>query len=211
MPPEQDDDYRALCQAIGFVVINWALAEQSLDGWVAIAYHDHGGKDLWKSIPKPLSVKVQFLTQCFNELPSLASLKSDALGLLPRVTTLADRRNDLVHGAITSMTAVDGIYAFTKLDFEKQAIRATLLDFWAGIALGGKQGDNIYPYSSEWHEGGSVIERERIELRPLKDGQWLASLGDIAHHGDTALVAAMRCVVVKKFGEAVDLIEFRNL
>jgi hypothetical protein len=120
---EKDSEYYALCAAMGFVVVNWSLAEHSLDGWVAIVYHDHGGKDLRKSIPKPLSAKVEFLAQCFQERPSLSAFKDEALTLLPRVTSLADKRHDLVHGAINSLTSKDGVFAFSKLDFEKQDIR----------------------------------------------------------------------------------------
>jgi hypothetical protein len=118
-----DSEYHRLCAAIGFVVVNWSLTEHSLDGWVAIVYHDHGGKDLRKSIPKPLSAKVEFLTQCFQECPSLSEFKDEALALLLRVTALADKRHDLVHGAVTSVTSKDGVFAFAKLDFKKQEIR----------------------------------------------------------------------------------------
>jgi hypothetical protein len=126
---DKDSEYYALCAAIGFVVINWSIAEQALDGWVAIAYHDHGGKDLRKNIPKQLSVKVEFLTRCFQERPSLSEFKSDALALLPRVTALALKRHDLVHGAITSVTSKDGVFPLSKLDFEKQAIRVRQVHF----------------------------------------------------------------------------------
>ncbi|MDZ4316605.1 MAG: phage protein NinX family protein [Azonexus sp.] len=39
---------------------------------------------------------------------------------------------------------------------------------------------NGYPFrpSSNWGQGGLVIERERIKLKPSKDGgEWLANLG----------------------------------
>lgn len=126
--PEQDD-YHALCMAVGFVVVNWAIAEHSLDGWVAITYHDHGGKDLAKRIPKALSAKVEFLTECFQKAESLAAYKDEALSILARVTDLSEKRHDLVHGAITSVSADNGVFFLTRLDFERHAISVRQVDF----------------------------------------------------------------------------------
>lgn len=55
--------------------------------------------------------------------------------------------------------------------------------------------------SSKWAHGGPIIERERIEMRPESNGQWLgiAMVGSEAY-GSTALIAAMRAYVASKFG-----------
>lgn len=82
--------------------------------------------------------------------------------------------------------------------------------------------------STDWSQGGPIIEREGILLRSLRraghsmDGTWLAMLDagntgsmvqwvkrtDWPRHylsGPTPLLAAMRCYVVSKLGEAVDV------
>jgi hypothetical protein len=96
---------------------------------VAIVYHDHRGKERQKTIPKPLSVKVEFLTDCFKHVDSLAAFKDEALPILARFTALANKRHDVVHGAITSITSKDGVFSLHKLDFEKQAIRLREVSF----------------------------------------------------------------------------------
>jgi hypothetical protein len=63
-------------------------------------------------------------------------------------------------------------------------------------------------YSTEWRDGGPIIERERIKLAPNPYGassphrgvSWYATLDDSAGEGrgDTALVAAMRAFVASK-------------
>jgi hypothetical protein len=83
-----------------------------------------------------------------------------------------------------------------------------------------------YSPSTAWSQGGPIIEREGILLRPLRkpghasDGQWLAmfdgtNTGTMVHwvkrtdwpchywQGDTPLIAAMRCYVASKKGETV--------
>lgn len=127
---DYDDEYHALCSALGFVVVNWAITEQSLDGCVAIIFHDHGGKNIESEIPRSLSKKVEFLKKCFKKLPTLAALQNDALKTLQNVNTMSGRRHDLVHGAITSVTSQNGVFEFAKLDFEKQmhVVRTVHLD-----------------------------------------------------------------------------------
>lgn len=125
----EEDEYQALCKAVGFVVVNWAIAEQALDGWVAITWHDHGGKDLLKRLPKHLEPKVDYLTECFSKLPSLHPQRDRALAILPRVTELSLTRHDLVHGAITSVTSKDGVFAFSRLSYEKRTHRVRETQF----------------------------------------------------------------------------------
>jgi len=72
-------------------------------------------------------------------------------------------------------------------------------------------------YTTDWAQGGPIIERERIELtfnRPNEtDTLWRAEMFDlkgvsIAHeYGTTALIAAMRCYVASKLGDEVEIPE----
>lgn len=70
--------------------------------------------------------------------------------------------------------------------------------------------DDCPEYSTEWSQGGPIIERECIELGMCAD-QWRAVMhlenGSIYADDQTPLVAAMRCYVASKLGETVDIPE----
>lgn len=58
--------------------------------------------------------------------------------------------------------------------------------------------------TSDWSQGGPIIERERIQL--WESGDWMAKVGRLAGNlgtGPTALVAAMRAFVASKYGDTV--------
>lgn len=70
-------------------------------------------------------------------------------------------------------------------------------------------------YSTRWEFGGPLIERERIALTSFANGEWEAlAIGPAAFfdriddgrlRGQTPLIAAMRALVVAKFGDQVKL------
>ena len=71
-------------------------------------------------------------------------------------------------------------------------------------------------YSTNWAQGGPIIEREKIELIPPRDEDdydWMAvgfALGCAElgiQEGPTPLIAAMRCYVASKLGDEVDVPE----
>lgn len=59
--------------------------------------------------------------------------------------------------------------------------------------------------STDWAQGGPIIERERIRLDPR--GVWVAGhdSSNDEYPGDTPLIAAMRCFVASKLGDEVDV------
>ena len=69
--------------------------------------------------------------------------------------------------------------------------------------------------STDWAQGGPIIEREGIELRywGLHSVPWKASIdGDTdagvvlyEEHGTTPLIAAMRCYVASKLGDEIEI------
>ena len=72
------------------------------------------------------------------------------------------------------------------------------------------------PYSKWWMFGGEIIEREWLHPTPWpnhsdEDLRWSCTQHDatepICERGPTPLVAAMRCYVVSKFGDEVDIPE----
>jgi hypothetical protein len=67
-------------------------------------------------------------------------------------------------------------------------------------------------YSTDWAQGGPIIEREWICADRLMNGSWWAckrtNEGDAYLHqasGRTPLVAAMRCYVASKLGDKVEV------
>ena len=66
---------------------------------------------------------------------------------------------------------------------------------------------NAYNYSTDWAQGGPIIERENIELKPTYAG-WTAFLGHtLFANASTPLIAAMRCYVASKLGNDIDIPE----
>ena len=80
---------------------------------------------------------------------------------------------------------------------------------------------SMYLPSLNWSQGGPIIEREGIETAPryADDGKtitgWTAMMFNdarnprplIVQRGDSILVAAMRCFVLAKLGEEVEIPE----
>jgi hypothetical protein len=71
-----------------------------------------------------------------------------------------------------------------------------------------------YSPSTDWAQGGPIIERERIDLQAkINSGsdydEWLAVKGvgskQRRRYGPTPLIAAMRCYVVSKLGDEVEV------
>ena len=62
-------------------------------------------------------------------------------------------------------------------------------------------------YSTNWAQGGPIIEREGISIRQVLTDFWAAEVeaGEYEHDGPTPLIAAMRCYVASKLGDEVDL------
>ena len=85
----------------------------------------------------------------------------------------------------------------------------------SGIYLGGS--DIECSYSDDWGQAGPIIEQESISIQmayPADDGKpalWYAAAFATSikapprAHGPTPLVAAMRCFVLSKLGEEVDV------
>ena len=66
-------------------------------------------------------------------------------------------------------------------------------------------------YSTDWAQGGPIIERERIFVRP-KTTDWRCWIYDgkgegikFDQNGSTPLIAAMRCYVASKLGDEVEI------
>ena len=77
-----------------------------------------------------------------------------------------------------------------------------------------KHGDLFQP-STDWAQGGPIIEREGIVVDLRKEYGWIAAREfwylenkedhDLCSTGETYLIAAMRCYVALKLGDEVDI------
>ena len=72
-----------------------------------------------------------------------------------------------------------------------------------------KTGQQTWPYSTVWEWGGPIIEREEIEMNIGSPDKWVASMGGEREieTGPTPLIAAMRCFVASRLGDAVEVPE----
>ena len=63
------------------------------------------------------------------------------------------------------------------------------------------------PFSTDWAQGGPIIEREGIQLALVGDFCWeaLRNADGVFCLGRTQLIAAMRCFVASKLGDEVDV------
>ena len=67
----------------------------------------------------------------------------------------------------------------------------------------------VWGWATDWAQGGPLIERNLITIF-RHDEEWfahsqLSTPEDF--HGDTPLIAAMRCYVASKLGDAIDIPE----
>jgi|HubBroStandDraft_6_1064221.scaffolds.fasta_scaffold1000124_1 hypothetical protein len=131
MQDEMPHDFLGLCQAIGYVVVHWALIEQQLDNWVNVSFINCGGAPLrkQKDIPRSLNQKIKFLKICFRTLAALEPFRSDGTDLVNLISTLAPKRNNLIHGAITSIHPVNGAFEFRKIGYDKQTHTLASFEF----------------------------------------------------------------------------------
>jgi hypothetical protein len=81
------------------------------------------------------------------------------------------------------------------------------LDYWVYRALGGVGTFEGWllcrdqHYSTKWADGGPIVQEARIDITPPPKGEAIWFSGD--QPGHTALVAAMRCYVARRFGSDV--------
>ena len=59
--------------------------------------------------------------------------------------------------------------------------------------------------STDWAQGGPIIEREKLELRHANTGMYASYLKGPTWFGPTPLIAAMRCFCDSRLGETVEV------
>lgn len=99
---------------------------------------------------------------------------------------------------------------------EKDVGQQRAFSKWVGINVS-PVGHDVYCPSTDWSQGGPIIERERIEIRkcnPLhfpkgnEKGEYTEPLWIAGKmHGTTPLIAAMRCFCASNLGDEVEVPE----
>lgn len=125
------DDYLALCQAVGHIVVEWSLVERQFDNWISVAFKQCEGYKLRKNADLPISFKQkkEFLNDCFRKLPILAPFKDEGLDLVQQAVAFSNKRHDIVHGSIMNMTPPNRIFRFQILRSEKTHHRIEEFNF----------------------------------------------------------------------------------
>jgi hypothetical protein len=106
-----------------------------------------------------------------------------------------------------------------RVELNHQYTEETKFDGW--WQLGPNHWQPLNKYSTDWAQGGPIIERERIELKcwdgtwGVEEGTWVAEVlhedrryGGLMRsegQGPTILLAAMRCYAASRFGGEVDV------
>lgn len=116
---KQGSDIESLFLAVGFIVIQWGQAEQSLDIIVSVFSHAYKDKKA-KRLPVMLETKIAFLRKCVASTPEIAQVGPELEALLQEFESLAPTRHGLVHGAIMSITPTSRGFTFLKLDADKE-------------------------------------------------------------------------------------------
>ena len=68
-------------------------------------------------------------------------------------------------------------------------------------------------YSTNWAQGGPIIERKGIITGPVNSGRWCAEIADdiaqvrYLRYAETPLIAAMRCHVASEMGDEIEVPE----
>ena len=73
-------------------------------------------------------------------------------------------------------------------------------------AVSAAQGDSdIHPYSTDWSDGGPIIEEKEIDIVKICPGTWRATMTGTWFNGTTPLIAAMRCFSASVLGDEVEV------
>jgi len=113
------EDLSDLYTAVGFVVVQWGQAEQSLDLAVSTLYQNYHGASYAKRMPKMLAPKLEFIKKCLDVPAYGPSLLELAAKLSDDFECLSEIRHVLIHGTISEVTQRDGVYSYIKLNVQK--------------------------------------------------------------------------------------------
>jgi len=128
MAEEEIQDFQALCACIGIVVVNWALAQQSLDMIVSVIYDQCGGSTIMNDKPWALKRKIKFLKLAFKQFVVLQPYAEQGITILDSLIAISEKRHNLVHGVVTGINLEDGIFPIEKFDYRINTLEKIQFD-----------------------------------------------------------------------------------
>lgn len=104
-------------------------------------------------------------------------------------------------------------WAVAKCEGEEAELNQGEIVTWKTVAF--REYRLVWNPSTDWAQGGAIIEREGISLYLDTNNMWQANIFDgnpICNpfggvEGSTSLIAAMRCYVASKLGDEVEIPE----
>lgn len=85
---------------------------------VSMIFHEcANSKEIEPKIPRSLSKKMRFVRRALGKLDEIKSFQNEGLLILEKMTALIPKRHNVVHGAVTTITATNGIFQLTTLDY----------------------------------------------------------------------------------------------
>lgn len=103
-------------------------------------------------------------------------------------------------------------WAVAKCEGATEEWRSGAPFLWRGVACIRIDGHDVnYRPSTDWMQGGPIIEREKIGVVTSPDDAnvWIGSIFEpdwkFNRTGPTPLIAAMRCYVASKLGDEVEI------
>ena len=153
--------YESLCKTVGFVVLQFAHCEQSLECLVDALFLRCGGRKLpgRNRIPSKLSEKIKFTRECAEQITCLMQFRNELIAFANDFESVLETRHNVVHGAIIG-GAVNGVFTFVRLkanpdkhtgtlsyfDLHKfQALEATLMKLGADAPRVAKRVTDAFP------------------------------------------------------------------
>jgi hypothetical protein len=113
-------DIEVLFRTVGFIIIQWGHAEQSLELIVSTLYEWYPGEKP-KKLPFVLEKKLDFILDRATSKTEPLTCAVDLTKLVSDFESLASVRHDLIHGAITSFEPEGNTFTFIKLRSSKSA------------------------------------------------------------------------------------------
>lgn len=154
------EELKPICEAIGFITINWALMERQFDNCIHLIHTDFGRYMHNHEKPIAYKKKSKYLRKAFRRVPHLDKYKANGLDLIQRADSLSELRHRFTHGTIRSL---DG----TVLTIDKLSIKdgyqadTHVYDFMQFPKLAEDLGDLVMKWG---HLSSALLDDRRLRL-----------------------------------------------
>ncbi|BCM25332.1 hypothetical protein [Methyloradius palustris] len=131
MPDIPKSDLPALCAAVGFITINWALMERQMDNIIHFSFDSFGGISGHDRKPSTFKEKAKYLIKAFSHTREFSNHKVNTLALIERAKSFSITRHAFTHGALESLdgTVLTINKLQTKKEYRVDLIKIDIKDF----------------------------------------------------------------------------------